>query len=167
MYYICIEIFYMKYSKLRIFLISTLVLCSFLGCRKEEQHPIPDVYVNILINIQTDPEYYFLQAQGSSVVINSSAIGTISLGYNDNGIIIYNAGNEEFYAFDRTCPHDIPESIIVETDGISGFATCPQCGSVYVFPSMGLPTLDSPSRWPLKTYNAFYNPNTGDLIVTN
>jgi nitrite reductase/ring-hydroxylating ferredoxin subunit len=154
-------------SKLRIFLILCLLIYVNSECKKEEQHPIPDVYVNFLINIQTDPEYFFLLTQGNSIVINSSEIGALSLGYNNNGIIIYNSGDGEFYAFDRTCPHDIPESIVVETDGISGFATCPQCGSVYVFPSMGLPTVDSPSRWPLKKYNAFYNPNTGDLLVTN
>ncbi len=137
------------------------------SCKKEEHHPIPDVYVNFMINLNTDPEFFHLRAQGTSAVITSSTIGAFNLGYDNNGIIIFNAGDGEFYAFDRTCPYDIPESIIVETDGLSGLATCPHCGSVYVFPSLGVPTLDSPAKWPLKKYNAFYNPNTGDLIVSN
>ena len=154
-------------SKLKIFLISGLIIYNISGCKPEEQHPIPDVYVNFLINIRTEPDFFFLQAQGTSVIITSSSIGALSLGYNDNGVIIYNSGTDEFYAFDRTCPHDFPESIIVETDGVSGLATCPQCGSVFILPSIGLPDLDSPSRWPLKAYHAVYNPNTGDLMVTN
>ena len=158
----------MRNSKLHLFLVFSLVFTLIsTSCEKEERHPIPDVYVNFMINLKTDPEFFILRAQGTSVVINSSTIGLLSLGFDDNGVIIYNAGDGEFYAFDRTCPYDIPESIAVETDGLNGLATCPQCGSVYVLPSIGIPTIDSPSRWPLKKYNAFYNPNTGKLIVSN
>lgn len=157
----------MKHSNLHFFLIFSLLLVLFSSsCQKEEQHPVPNVYINFIINLQDDPEFYHLRFQGTSVVITSSTIGTLSLGFNDNGIIIYNAGDGEFYAFDRTCPHDLPESIAVESDG-NNLATCPQCGSIYVFPSMGAPTLDSPAKWPLKTYHAFYNPNTGDLKISN
>ena len=157
----------MKHSNLHFFLIFSLLLSLFSSsCEKEEQHPVPDVYVNFIINLQDDPEFYSLRFQGASVTITRSTIGALSVGYNDNGIIIYNAGDGEFYAFDRTCPHDMPESIAVESDG-NNLAICPQCGSKYVFPSMGAPSLDSPAKWPLKTYHAFYNPNTGDLKISN
>jgi len=158
----------MKHSNLHFFLIFSLLLVLISSsCKKEERHPIPNVYVNFTINLQSDPEFFRLRAQGTSIIITSSTLGIFNLGYNNNGVIVYNAGDGEFNAFDRTCPHDLPESIIIETDNLSGFATCPQCGSVYVFPSGGQPTLDSPARWPLKTYHAFYNPNTGDLIISN
>lgn len=159
----------MKNSNLHLFLvISLLLLLISSNCEREEKHPIPDVYVHFIINLQTDPEFFRLRSQGASAIITSTDIGVFNLGYDNNGIIVYNAGDGEFYAFDRTCPYDIPESIAVETeDALSAFATCPRCGSVYVFPSLGVPTIDSPSKWPLKKYNAIYNPNTGDLRVSN
>ena len=137
-----------------------------LGCEKYSQHPIPDVFVNFTINILYDPEFIRLQAQNNSINITSNTIGVVVLGYDNNGVIVYNAGGE-FYAFDRTCPYDYPESIIVKTDPTSGLVTCPECESIYVLPSRGAPTLDGPASFPLKEYRAFYNPNTGDINVYN
>ena len=156
----------MKSSKLYYFFIFCIVFLSLSsGCEKYEKHPIPSVFVNFSINLLYDPEFIHLQAQNNSQVITNNTLGILSLGYNNNGIIIYNAGFE-FYAFDRTCPYDYPQSVIVESNG-SNTATCPECGSVYVFPSMGAPTLDGPATFPLKEYKAYYNPNTGDLNVFN
>jgi len=157
----------MKQSNLHIFLIITFIpFIISLSCRPEEKHPVPDIYVNFNINLQTDPEYYILRTQGTSVVVTSSAFGGLNIGYDNNGIIVYNAGGE-YYAFDRTCPFDFPESVTIEVDGTGSTGTCPRCSSIYVFPAMGLPADGSVSDWPLKTYNAFYNPNTGDLFISN
>jgi hypothetical protein len=158
----------MRNSKIILFLIYTswIVLISS-SCEEERQHPVPDVYVNFVINLSSDPEFLFLRTQGASAIITSSTIGALSLGYLNNGIIIYNAGDGEFMAFDRTCPYDLPESFVVETETYSGMATCPNCGSIFVFPSMGAPTTDSPSNWALKQYAVMYNPNTFELLVSN
>jgi hypothetical protein len=157
----------MRKSKIHFFTIPLLFLVLFSSCRREDEHPIPNVYINFTINPLYDPEFYFLQTQGSSVVVKSYTIGALSLGYNDNGVIIYNSGFYEFLAFDCTCPYDLPVNVAVEISEIDGVATCPVCGSQYVFPSMGVPTMDSPAKWPLKEYNTFYNPNTGDLVISN
>ena len=62
------------------------------------------------------------------------------------------------------CPDN--KNIAVEISG-DNLATCPSCGSVYVLSSIGAPTLDSPAKWPLKKYQAIYNPNNGELIISN
>lgn len=157
----------MRLSKIHLFLvfyISSGLFC--ISCEPEAQHPVPEFDVNFRINVFSDPEFFRLRTPGNSVVITSTTFGH-SIGYDNNGIIIYSGGDGEYYAFDRTCPHDIPLSIAVESNPTSGLATCPECGSVYVFPSMGAPSLDSPSKWPLLEYHAYYNPNTGDITVTN
>lgn len=157
----------MKYSKLSFFsLFSTVFLFLSSGCEKYAQNPIPDVFVNFTINILYDGEFIQLQAQNNSMVITNNTIGVLALGYDNNGVIVYNAGGE-FYAFDRTCPFDYPKSIVVDADPNSGLATCPECGSIFVFPSRGAPTTSGPSTFPLKEYKAFYNPNNGDLNVFN
>ncbi len=156
----------MRSSNLLYFsIICTVFLFFSSSCERYEQHPIPSVYVNFTINILYDPEFMRLQAQDNSMVITNNMLGILALGYNNNGVIVYNAG-DKFYAFDRTCPYDYPENVVVESNG-SNMATCPVCGSVFVFPSMGAPTTDGPATFPLKEYKAYYNPNTGDLNVFN
>jgi len=157
----------MSYSKLYYFSFISIVFLSLSsGCEKYSQHPIPDVYVNFSINILYDPEFIRLQAQNNAMVITNNTIGAVALGYDNNGVIIYNGG-DEFFAFDLTCPYDYPKSIKVEVGLNSGLATCPVCGSIYVFPSRGTPTTDEPATFPLKEYKAYYNPNTGDVSVYN
>lgn len=158
----------MKYSKLILFLIYSIwagLISS--SCEQPREHPIPDVYVSFSIDLYNDPEFFRLNTQGASAVITSSTLGALSLGYLNNGIIIYNAGDGEFLAYDRTCPHDLPESVALEVEAYSVFATCPVCGSEYVFTSMGAPSYGSPSNWALKSYQAVFNPNTGILMVSN
>lgn len=101
------------------------------------------------------------------MVILNYMVSVFTLGFDNNGVILYNAGDGEFYAFDRTCPYDMPVSIAVETDGTNVFATCPACGTEYVLSSMGNPTIDGPGSWPLREYKAFYNENTGIVSVYN
>ncbi len=157
----------MKHSNLQLFYLTCIVL-TFLSssCEKSKIQPIPNVYVSFSINIQTDPQFIMLQAQGNSMVIQYYDIGEISLGYNNNGIIVYNAGGEQFYAYDCTCPYDYPNSIKIKTDG-DGIATCPQCKSVFLLQGNGQPSTNSVSTYSLKEYRTSYNPNTGELYVYN
>jgi nitrite reductase/ring-hydroxylating ferredoxin subunit len=158
----------MRRSKVHFFTVFILVPIIFSSsCKREEQHPVPDVYVNFTIHLLTDPEFFRLRTQGNSVIIHSYDIAKLSLGYNNNGVIIYNNGDGEFYAFDCTCPYDLPVNAAVEISEISGIAVCPVCGSEYVLTSMGAPTLDSPAHWSLKEYHASYYPSTGDLYVSH
>jgi hypothetical protein len=157
----------MQKSNLHIFLVlPALLSILFSACEKRESHPVPKVLVNFQINLHTDPEFIRLSANGNSQEISASTLGISYLGYDNNGLLIYNAG-DEFYVFDRTCPFDLPESIAIESDGASAIAICPKCGTTYVLPSYGSPTVDGPGGWPLQTYRAYYNTNTGDLQVTN
>ena len=140
----------------------TLILVK---CDNNEKSQIPVVFIDFSINIQQDVEYYNLQAAGNSQIIDATSVGLISVGYDNNGIIIYNAG-DAFHAFDRTCPHEFPVSIAVDCDG-GGSAECPECGSIYVLPSLGVPAQGSPSKFPLKEYRVEYFSATGVLHVYN
>ncbi|MBN1118785.1 MAG: hypothetical protein JXA77_16355 [Bacteroidales bacterium] len=136
-------------------------------CNNEDPFEFPLVYLNASINIFTDPEFISLIAPGNSLEITHHPNGDASIGYNNNGIIVYNSGDdkEPFYAFDRTCPHDLPASVAINSNGSS--ATCPECGSQFVFPSEGQPSIGSASKYYLKKYKTYYNPNTGDLVITH
>jgi hypothetical protein len=155
-------------SKIHIFLLTCVLLIGLSSsCEKQQQHPVPYAYVNFSINIQSDPEFIRLAATGNSMEISDYMVGVFTLGFDNNGVIIYNAGDNEYYVFDRTCPHDMPSSVAIESNPTTGLATCPDCGTEYVFPSMGTPTIDGPGIWPLREYKAYYNQNTGVLNVYN
>ena len=158
----------MPRSKLHNFLLlPALTLILFSSCEKSANHPVPKVAVYFQIDLQSDPEFIRLSATGNSQRIYAATLGLFNLGYDNNGLLIYNAGSNEFYVFDLTCPYDIPESIAIESETTSAIATCPECGTEYVLPSWGTPTVDGPGTWPLQKYRAYYNPNTGILQVSN
>lgn len=128
---------------------------------------MPKVPVNFQIDLQADPEFIRLAAPGNTQEVYASTLGLFNLGYANNGLLIYNAGGNEFAVFDLTCPHDMPKSVAIESETTSVLATCPECGTVYVLSSWGSPSLDGPGTWPLQSYRAYYNPNNGVLQVSN
>jgi uncharacterized Zn-finger protein len=155
-------------SKIIHFSLTFIFLVVFhIRCDNKDSFEFPFVYLDVSINVFTDPEFINLAGAGNALELIYHPNGDNSIGYDNNGIIVYNTGDDQelFYAFDRTCPHDLPESISIESNGNS--ATCPQCGSVYVYPSAGQPAIGSVSKYFLKKYKTYFNPNTGDLRITN
>lgn len=150
-------------SKLK-FLFVFFIILSLITCESDKGDIIPDTPVNFSIYI-TDPQFYGIGIPGNSILVKNTDIGTQYLGYNNNGIIIYNAGNE-FYAFDATCTFNVASGTAVELNN-SSFATCPVCQSNFVFASYGAPTMESVAEFPLKEYNTWYFPSTGEIYVYN
>ncbi len=156
----------MNHSKLIYFSVILLLTSIFsVECENPDHVAIPYVYMDLTINIDRDPEFIKLQAASNSVKIEVHPEGRASVGYDNNGIIIYHQEYRKvFYAFDATCPHDLPKSVSLNVDGSK--AVCPECGSVYILPSEGIPAEGSPSKHFLKKYHtAFYA--SGDIHVYN
>lgn len=156
----------MRFSKLIYFsLILPLSLTLGGGCEKTYDDVIPTVTVDFTINIDTDPDYISLQAVASSLLITQHPQGESSIGYDDNGVIVYHSEYRSvFYAFDATCPNCMPSSVALEVDG--SVAVCPVCESKFMLPGEGVPTTGSESKYSLKEYNSrFYS--DGTLYVYN
>jgi len=152
----------LNHVNLAIFLI-TLFLFFFTGsCEKSVSNPVPDTYVNVYFNLNNYPV-----GVGQAITISHAVSGTPSLGYDDNGIIVYRNSQDEFFAYDRTCPFHVEESIAVNLSQDNLFAVCPVCGSTYQLFYYGFPTEGSPSEYPLKQYRISYNQNTYDLYISN
>ncbi|MGQ9620215.1 MAG: Rieske (2Fe-2S) protein [Bacteroidales bacterium] len=148
------------YSKSKIIFSGIIVAINLLvlACSSEKNDVIPDVYVDFYISLD-DPEFFTLNAPGNSVVVTYSTnnLGVSAAGYDSNGIIIYRVDNTQFYAFDRTCPHDYAInglSVKVNIDGI--YAVCPRCSTTYALPAGGVPA-SGPARYPLKNYKTSFN----------
>lgn len=148
-------------SKLSIFLVLIFLLGISYSCKKPRGDVIPYVYVNFTLDL-LDPEFLPLAAPANYVLVdaNTNLIGIYGAGYDGNGIIVYRASMDEFYAFDRTCPHDYAisnTSIAVDTIYGEFYVKCPLCESEYVLPSFGNPTKDGPSKYPLKNYRTTFD----------
>jgi hypothetical protein len=140
-------------SKIKYFFLLLLALL-FMKCDTPDRFEIPAVYLDFTIRVSSDVQFYDLTIPGLSMEIDAQMVGLPSLGYDNNGLIVYNNG-DLYYAFDRTCPHDFPGSIPVNGDGTTS-AKCPECSSVYLFPAFGVPTDKSVSKYPLKEYRTSY-----------
>jgi nitrite reductase/ring-hydroxylating ferredoxin subunit len=143
-------------SKIGIFLVIWASLIPLASCLKEKNNVIPDVYVNFTLDL-TDPEFINLTSIGSDTVnARTNNWGYGAAGFDGNGIIIYNGG-DDFYAYDRTCPHDYALnglSIKVKIDFT--IATCPKCGTVYALSASGTPA-SGIGRYPLKNYKTSFD----------
>ena len=140
-----------KPSKIHIFLLLAILFSLTTFCNDPNQGTIPYAYVNISIDLQ-DPEYINLQNVGGTEMITG--------GYNNNGIVVYRSGIDEFKAYDRTCPYNIEDDCRVYIDSTSQvLVKCPCCGSKYelVYGSV----VQTPAKVPLKEYNTSFN---GDYL---
>ena len=140
--------------KISFFLITVTLAVILSSCNKKND-VIPDTYVNFTLRL-TDPEFVSLSGFGGSVTVDSHTNnwGPGAAGYDGNGIIIC-SGVEEFYAYDRTCPHDyVVNSLSVKVNidpSNSTIAICPKCGTKYGLTVGGTPA-SGIGRYPLKNY---------------
>lgn len=137
-----------------------MVLSIILSSCNKNNDVIPDVYVDFILDLN-DPEFVNLNAMGSSDTIDARTNnwGSVAAGFAGNGIIIYR-GADEFFAYDRTCPHDYVLnglSIKVKIDlTYSIYAICPKCGTTYALPANGTPA-SGIGRYPLKNYRTNFD----------
>lgn len=138
----------------KIIFFSLILLFSVSSCHKANNDIIPDTYVDFVIDLN-DPRFTDLNGIGNSLVISAAQLGIFSLGYNNHGILIYRASEDEFYAFDRTCPYEKDLSQSVQIDNAGDItAQCPECQTEYILPSYGYPTDKGPGTFPLKMYRS-------------
>ncbi len=150
------------FPKLKYFFLIIILQIFPICCEKESCDVVPDTYINITL----EPILLALSPTQSAVITNIYA-GQPSLGYDNNGIIIYCNSPEEYFSYDRTCPYHVEESIPVDAVNNGMYAVCPVCSSEYQLWFSGFPTDGSVSQCPLKQYKTSYNPNFNTINIYN
>ncbi|MEJ5302559.1 MAG: hypothetical protein HPY80_02265 [Bacteroidales bacterium] len=141
---------------IRTLLILFLLSVTESGCDKTQESPIPDVYVNIVIN-PASIEYNNLNIPGNYALIKG--------GY--RGIIVYHYLQDEYIAFERTCTYDWDQpcsKLVMDPSGLIARDTC--CGSIFLIID-GSPMEGSKATLPLKRYKTYYDANYGRLYISN
>jgi nitrite reductase/ring-hydroxylating ferredoxin subunit len=145
-------------SKISFFLIAIVLTISLSSCNKKND-VIPDVTIDFRIDIN-DPEFTNLASFGGIALVNSETnnLGIYAAGYDGNGIIIF-SGVDEYYAYDRTCPHDYATGVLsikVNIDPTNSLnAICPKCNTNYALAAGGTPS-KGVGRYPLKNYKTSF-----------
>lgn len=149
------------FSKISFFSIVLALVITLSSCNKDKNDVIPDVPVNFSISLN-DPQFTDLNFLGNSALINkyTNNLGRLAAGFDENGIIVFAWVDYEFYAYDRTCPHDYEVnglSIPVNIDPSNSMnAICPNCGTNYSLGTGGTPSKGI-GRYPLKNYRTSFD----------
>jgi hypothetical protein len=130
--------------KLRIFCV-VIIGIVFISCNRERNNIIPNVLVDIEININ-NPEYINLMAVG----------GSMYLGGGSRGIVVYRYSQDTFVAFDRHCPYNPTEEGQVTFDSSSAIILKDNsCGSQFLLTDGSL--YSGPATNSLKRYQTFFD----------
>ena len=129
-----------------------MLFLSGLSCGREQQVPVPYIYVNYTVYLN-NPSNSHLRVPGSHLVIS---------GQGNHGIFLYRltlGDSDDFIAFDLTCTYEPLENCVLELNDSEFFLECPCCGSTFSifdgYPATG------PAKWPLKQYETT---NTGNTL---
>jgi hypothetical protein len=146
-------------SKLILFLILASAMAGFTSCKKAKNDVIPTVYVDFYISLN-DPLFLDLLTPLTFAYVDATTnnMGQSAAGYDGNGIIIFNYNDEQFFAYDRTCPYDYEvNKKSVKINVVDFFlGVCPECGTKYDLTSGGVPH-SGVGRYQLKNYRAGFN----------
>jgi len=146
-------------SKIKYFFISLAFLLLPASCENNKNDVIPNVYVEFTMDISYDILFRDLLSPTNSVIVNylTNNGGYASAGFDSSGIIVYRTSEEEFNAYDRTCPYDYViknKTVRVNVDFIN--AVCPVCSTYYALSAYGQP-ISGPGRYPLKNYKTSFD----------
>ena len=122
-----------------------LLLFFLTDCTKNNENPVPTVYVDFTIYL-SQPAYTNLNAVGGWVYLTGGA----------RGIIVYRLSIDTFKAYDRNCtynPSDADARVSVDSSGL--FAVDASCGSKFVLIDGSVN--HGPATVSLRQYNASYD----------
>lgn len=128
------------------FLFFAFLLLFLHSCDKDEEERIPDVAVNISININK-PSYSELRATGGWVYLTGGS----------KGIIVYRFSSDEFMAYDRHCTYKPEENCgRARVDSSDIKIHCRDChGSEYSIADGSV--LKGPASRPLRRYSTSFD----------
>ncbi len=141
-------------------LVGLVILLLLFSCSDIDKSSIPDSVVYLERNINS--EAIELRTIGGYRAYPSPEIYGDAVGF--GGIVVIYGFNEQFYAFDLACPHEVDREIkVVPND--AGQAVCETCGSVFSLGYGSGNRLSGPAQEGLRRYNvSVYETVAGTII---
>ena len=133
------------------FLLLALVLIAS-GCRDRNTNRVPDVPVNIAINIY-QPDFFNLTVPSGWVYITGGS----------RGIIVFRTSNNEFVALERHSPYQPEDNCAVVVDDDNVLVSDPCSDSQWLISDGTI--VQGPTTFALETYQASFQDPI--LYITN
>jgi hypothetical protein len=133
------------------FILLALVLIAS-GCRDRNTNRVPDVPVNIAINIY-QPDFFNLTVPSGWVYITGGS----------RGIIVFRKSNNEFVALERHSPYQPEDNCAVVVDGDNVLVSDPCSDSQWLISDGTI--VQGPTTFALETYQASFQDPI--LYITN
>lgn len=148
--------------------LMALISVILVGCENPYKSPIPDVPVDISLNmISYDPTFGGV-INDTLLFVCPRAYPPFAVGYGGVLIVVgYDDNlNTRYFSYDLSCPHEASRVVRVHTPASkSGYAVCPNCGSEYYLTDGWGRVSKGPSKYPLKRYETNFVNNF--LIIRN
>lgn len=133
----------------RFFGSGTLVLILFtalFSCGDKNNSPLPYVTINRSLTL-ANPQYNALYGIGGFVIIPDIGVG---------GVIAVRATDDQIFAFDMHCTHDVNDpNSVTEPDDSNLFLDCPVCHSQWLLLNGQLNK--GPATYPLLQYQTSFD----------
>ena len=139
--------------------VTILSISGFMGCTSYVSS-IPDRPVSIVRYIHLFGD---LMNLGGSLAISAKVHEADRIGF--GGVLIVHGQDDNYYAVDMACPHEVDSNIKINYSSDSGIAKCPTCGEEYDLTfGLGTPTKRI-SKESLKHYKVSFN-GSDEIIIT-
>lgn len=154
----------MSHNKLNLqyFFLFLLVNITFCSCSKDSVN-IDDIVPYRKIDVELNLTYHN-ELTNNTAIYFDDVYGVI-VGYNNHGIFVFRS-NDEYFAYDATCTHDVEsdEHVILndpdDDDEWNAGAKCPVCNSEFLIPNGAYPIDGSVAKYPLKEYKTSLRGNS-------
>ncbi len=135
----------LKLLKIKIFVVSILILFSYPACRKDAFR-FPYVSINLNLGINSDLGGL---APGGLKLLPKNPYGGVG------GLIVYQDFEYHYFVFDAACTHDYYDGCYVEPgESFPELMVCPCCSSSFLLSSDGN-VFKSPAKYPLVQYLSY------------
>lgn len=141
--------------KIVFFSLLTIAFFGIIGCDEKladnlkDKHVIPYVPVETEINLDYADFSHLKNPLGAQYISTSYPLGK-PLGYQGNGIIVFNVNGNEYKCWDATCTRCLEAGVHLEIEGSD--AVCPTCSTKFSL-NYGQPWNNKTEKlYPLKEY---------------
>jgi Rieske Fe-S protein len=135
----------LKVSKIKIFIVSILVLVSSATCRKDS-FKFPYITINANLGLYSDLGDL---AAGGVKIFPPERFGGVG------GLIVYLDNNDEYFVYDAACTYDYFNDCSVKiSESFQELMVCPCCNSSFLLSSEANP-FKGPATYPLVQYQSF------------
>jgi nitrite reductase/ring-hydroxylating ferredoxin subunit len=131
-----------------------VILIGIQSCREKLYEPMPYINVNFSLGLN-DPGNGNLTGIGGILVVPDHGL---------TGVIVYHRGEDDYVAYERTCPYKPSDRCAVSIDDNLVSVTDSACCESRFLLNDGL-TAQGPSVAPLHQYRVFLSNST--LYITN